>query len=102
MKAIQPFLFSFEDEPEVSFINDESRNLIRVLPKKLGNQLLLICVSRATGKVNAEIDLSKILKSNAVANVMFESRAVKIGKDRILRDKFTSLGRHVYKINLKK
>ncbi len=102
LKAIQPFLFSFEDEPEISFVNDESRNLIRVLPKKLGNQLLLICVSRATGVVNAEIDLSKIIKSNAVANVMFESRAVKIGRDRILRDKFTSLGRHVYKINLKK
>ncbi len=101
LKAIQPFLFSFEDEPEISFGNKQSENLIRVLAKKLGNQLLLVCVNRATENVDAEIKLSKILKSSATASVMFENRSLKIGKDLILRDKFSSLGRHVYKITIK-
>jgi len=103
LKAIQPFLFSFEEEPKITFGNARSQNLIRVLPKKLGNKLLLICVSRATENITAELNLSAILKgARANASVMFEDRSVKIGKDNIMRDKFTSLGRHVYKINLKK
>jgi hypothetical protein len=103
LKAIQPFLFSFEEEPKITFGDERSKNLIRVLPKKLGNQLLLICVNRATEVVDVELNISAILKGGrANASVMFEGRSVKIGKDNILRDKFTSLGRHVYKIKLKK
>ena len=103
LKAIQPFLFSFEQDPQITFGNKQSEDLIRVLAKKMGNQLLLICVSRATDVVDAELDLSSVLKgAGANASVTFEGRRVKIGKDNILRDKFSSLGRHVYKISLKK
>jgi hypothetical protein len=103
LKAIQPFLFSFEEEPKISFGNKRSENLIRVLAKKLDTQLLVICVSRATEAIDAELDLSEILKSKpADASVLFEGRNLKIGGDSKLRDKFPSLGRHVYKISLKK
>ena len=102
LKAIQPFLFTFEEEPKISFVDKRTESLIRVLPKILGNQLLLVCVSRATADIDAQIDLSSVLKSAGTnAAVIFEGRSVKIGKDNILRDKFSSLGRHVYKIKLK-
>jgi len=100
LKAIQPFLFSFEDEPEVTVRNTK---LIRLLPKRLGDELLLVCVNRATEPVEAEIDLSSALSSDAAAaSVLFERRGVRIGKEHILKDKFPPLGRHVYKIGVKK
>ncbi len=102
LKSIQSFLFSFEEEPEISFGNKQSRELIRVLPKIEGDQLLLICVNRATEDIDAQIDISSVLKNKeANASVMFEGRSVKIEKDNILRDTFPPLGRHVYKIKLK-
>lgn len=101
LKVIQPFLFSFEEDPRISFGNQRSENLIRVLAKKLDNQLLVVCVSRATEEVDAEINLSSVLKSKSInAAVLFEGRSLKIGADLVLRDKFSSLGRHVYKISL--
>lgn len=103
LKTIQPFLFSFEDEPKVSFGNRRSENLIRLSARKLDNQVLLVCVSRATEPIDTELDLSGILKSKpSDATVLFENRNVKIGADSRLRDKFPSLGRHVYKISLGK
>jgi hypothetical protein len=103
LKAIQPFLFSFEDDPDVKVLNADAKNYIRVLAKKLGDQLLLICVSRATSDVKAELDLTSILRNaGGAASVMFEGRAIKIGKDAVLRDKFSPLARRVYKIKLEK
>jgi len=102
LKAIQSFLFSVEEEPVISFGNKQSRELIRVLPKIEGDQLLLICVNRATEDIDAKIDISSVLKNSAGnASVMFEGRSVKIEKDNILSDTFPPLGRHVYKIKLK-
>lgn len=103
LKAIQPFLFSFEEDPIITFKNKNNEELVRVLAKKMGDQLLLVCVNRATADVDVELNLSSVLKNaGANASVMFEGRSVKVGKDNILRDKFSSLGRHVYKIKLKK
>lgn len=103
LKAIQPFLFSFEDEPEMSFGNANTEKFIRILPKKLGNDLLLICVNRAIEPMDAEVNLSAVPGAKtANATVMFEGRSIKIGADNMLRDKFTPLGRHVYKIPLGK
>ncbi len=101
LKAIQPFLFSFEEDPKISLVNKRSENLIRILAKKLDKQMLVICVSRATEPVDAEIDLAAILNTKpSNASVLFEGRAVKIGVDFKLRDTFPPLGRHVYKIDL--
>ena len=44
LKAIQPFLFTFEDDPVITFENKQNEELIRVLAKKLGcrsNMVLL-------------------------------------------------------------
>ena len=101
LKTIQPFLFSFEEEPKITVNDKNNGEIIRVLAKKLDNELLLVCVSRATEQVEAEFDLSSVIKSEATnVTVMFEGRQLKTGKDHILRDKFPSLGRHVYKISV--
>ena len=101
MRQLKPYLFSFEPDPEIRFGDDASRHYIRVLPKILGDELVLICVKRAREPVEAAIDLTKVERlSPGSATAMFEDRAVPVGADRVLKDRFEPLERHVYKLRL--
>lgn len=103
VQSLKPALFSLEKDPEIKHLNPESKGYIRVLAKKQGKQLTLICVNRAMSPVMAELDLSDAGKfASKRASVMFEKRSVKITRGDILKDSFAPLARHVYKINLPK
>jgi hypothetical protein len=99
MRQLKPYLFSFEPDPEIRFGDDESRHYIRVLPKILDGELVLICVNRAMEPVDAVVDLSAVARlAPGVATAMFEGRTVPVGADRVLKDRFGPLERHVYKL----
>jgi|GEM_PF-1289628 len=101
VQALKPYLFSFEPEPDIGLNGDDSKAYIRVLPKILDNELLLICINRAMKPIDAEIDLSHITQQiSSSATVMFDGGSVTIGKDKIVRDRFEPLARRVYKIRL--
>ncbi len=103
VEALKPALFSLEAEPEVSGANKMTVSNIRILAKKLGNELTVICVSRALHPFNASLDLSKAGVSGIqAAKVLFEGRSVKTDAKGRLNDKFLPLERHVYKFKLNK
>ncbi len=102
IQQLKPYLFSLDPEPELSFADDESRHFIRVLPKVLGNELVLICVNRAMVPVDAAIDLSSVDRFRpGAAALLWEGRTVPVAADGMLRDRFEPLARHVYKLSLK-
>ncbi|NLE43002.1 MAG: hypothetical protein GX615_14415, partial [Lentisphaerae bacterium] len=71
-------------------------------PKILGAELVLICVNRAMEPVEAVLDLSAVARlAPGAATAMFEGRTVPVGADRVLKDRFGPLERHVYKLRLK-
>ncbi len=101
IQRIKPFLFTFDSDPEVRFGNETSRQFIRVLPKVLDHELLLICVNRAMEPVDAVLDLSAIEGvAPGSASVWFEGRSVPVSADHVLQDRFEPLERHVYRIKL--
>jgi len=103
VETLKPVLFSLEDEPKVSGANKTSVKSIRILPKKLGNELTIICVNDTLYPINATLDLSKAgISDSQVASVLFENRKLKTDKKGYLKDKFKPLERHVYKLRLKK
>lgn len=101
IQQLKPYLFSLEAEPHIQFANDESRHFISVLPKVVGDELLLICVNRAMTPIDAAIDLSGLERfAPGSAAVLFERRAVPVKADGIVQDRFEPLARHVYKLRL--
>lgn len=102
IQSLKPYLFTLEPEPEIGFANEESLSYIRVLPKTLEDELLLICVNRAMKPIGAAIDLSDIAHvTPGTAAVLFEGRSVPVDAGNVLRDRFGPLHRHVYKLSLR-
>ena len=101
VQSLKPALFSLEDEPQVTAVGKTTKDNIRILAKKTGNVVTLICVNNSFYPVNAGFDLSElaIQKSESVS-VLFENRQLEIGSENILNDTFKPFERHVYRIKL--
>jgi len=97
IQELKPYLFSFEPDPVIGFADADSRQYIRVLAKRLGDELLLIGVNRAMSPIDAALELP----ATGQAVVVFEGRTVAVRADRLLRDRFEPLSRHVYRLKLK-
>jgi hypothetical protein len=101
IQTLKPALFSLEDEPKIIAVDQTSRENIRFMAKKLGNELTVICVNRTLYPVDATLDFSAGgIKDSQAADVLFENRKLKTDDKGILRDKFNPLERHVYVIRV--
>jgi hypothetical protein len=101
-QELKPYLFTFAPEPAITGADDATRHFIRVLPKVLGDELVLVCVSRAMTPLDAALELGQAgPAAPTTATVMFEGRTVALPADGVLRDRFEPLARHVYKLRLK-
>ncbi len=103
VQSLKPALFSMEEDPTVFGANQATRDNIRILPKKLANEMTLICVNESFNHVNAAIDLSTLTSiMNKNVDILFEDRSLQIDEKGILKDDFKPFERHVYKIILQK
>jgi hypothetical protein len=101
IQSLTPALFSLEDEPEIITVGKISKDNIRFLAKKLDNELTVICVNRSLSPVEAFLDLSSVgVKVPHLVEVLFENRKFNTDDEGILKDKFDSMERHVYRIKL--
>jgi len=94
MKTLLPVLIEPDD---VKGILSTPENFAAVLAKKHDGALYLITLNRARRPVDISFNLSKVYPSGTKAEVLFENRTVQI-KGNVLRDRFDTLERHVYKI----
>lgn len=101
IETLKSPLFSLEEEPPVSLESKASEN-IRVLAKKLKNELTIICVNRTLFPINASLDLSKAgIKGQRAVEVLFENRNLQTDETGKLKDNFKPLERHVYRLKIK-
>ncbi len=101
VQALKPALFSVENDLIVTLASDETRHRIRVLAKRTGNELTLVCVNRGMAPVDAALDVRAAgIAGGAAADVLFEGRRLTLSADAILTDRFEPLARHVYRLPL--
>jgi hypothetical protein len=101
VELLKSSLFSLEDEPHVSIEGDASEK-IRVLAKKLKDELTIICVNRTLYPIEATLELSKAnVKDRRTVKVLFEKRNLETDEEGKLKDKFKPLERHVYRLKIK-
>lgn len=99
IQTLTPALFSLEDEPAIAAVDQTTKENIRFMAKKLGNELTVICVNRTLYPVNASLDLSSTgFKDSKAAEVLFENRNIRTSGKGVFKDQFKPLERHVYKI----
>jgi hypothetical protein len=100
VQTLKPVLFSMEKDPKVFGANQVTEDNIRILAKKLGNEITVICVNDSFYSVNAAINLSETGSSKS-AEILFEGRKCQIDEKGILKDVFAPFERHVYRIRIK-
>ena len=99
VQTLAPALFSLEEEPEIVAADEMTKEDIRFLAKKLGNELTVISVNRTLYPVDATLDLSASgIKSSTPVEVLFENRKLNTDDKGILKDKFNPMERHVYRM----
>jgi len=91
IKELTPALASSLKAPAIKCNAPE----IEFLVKKNEDGVWLIAVNNTTDPVNARFDLSQVKDTGENAEVLFESRKVKISQG-VLDDKFDGFQRHVY------
>lgn len=101
VQALKPALFTVENDPEVAAANDQTASRIRVMAKRSGNELTLICVNRGMAPVEAALNLRAAgVPAGASVEVLFEGRRLQVNDAVILADRFEGLARHVYRLRL--
>ena len=99
LQTLKPALFSLEEAPLVVGADAQTASDVRILTKRLGDELTLICVNRALYPVDAAVDLAAAgIAADARVEVLFEGRGMTVGPAGRLSDRFEPLQRHVYRV----
>ena len=99
IETLVPALFSLEEEPAVTAADQTTRENIRFLAKKLGDEVIVICVNRSLNQVDATLDLAHAgVGGQRAAEALFEDREVQTDASGKLKDAFGPMERHVYRV----